>query len=93
MGLMRDAFADIGNTYQAVLTQDAGWRAQHSPSTLSDPLTEAAAEPQTGWFKGDLSVDRGYGWGSKTTVQTGFDQNKDSRDTKQPETGFEPGMG
>jgi hypothetical protein len=83
---MRDAYADIGNTYHAVLTQDAGWRTQPgSASQLSDPLTQAAAEPQGGWFKGDMSVDRGFGWGSRTDVHTAIDQNKS------PDSGFEPG--
>jgi hypothetical protein len=91
VGLVRDAYADIGNTYQAVLMQDAGWRTHGSASSqLSDPLTQAAAEPQGGWFKGDMSADRGFGWGSKTDVQTTFEQNKDD---KSPDSGFEPGKG
>ena len=90
MGIVRDAYADIGNTYQAVLMQDAGWRTHGSASQLSDPLTEAAAESQGGWFKGDMSVDRGFGWGSKTTVQTTFDLNND---TQSPDGGLEPGKG
>ena len=81
----QSAYSDIGNTYQAVLTQGTGWHVRGSASEpLCDPMTESVSQDMG--FNGDMSADRGLGWGSRTSIK--FDLQGPGQ---QPDSGFGPG--
>jgi hypothetical protein len=39
----RDAVADVGNTYQAILMSDAGWRVPRAHDEITQEIAEQAA--------------------------------------------------
>lgn len=87
--------SDIGNTYQAVLTQDSGWKARSSD--IGDPMTEGVSQEPGGTFGSSYGegLGRNVGWGPGTPGHyKTVSPTKDFQDAKtnpSPDSGFGPG--
>jgi len=83
----REAYADVGNTYQAVLMQHTGWHARSNQ--ISDPLTQGNAEPAGGGFKEAQEQEQGRGHGF---TDPGGPKGPDI-EPEGPDSGYGPGRG
>jgi hypothetical protein len=82
----KSAYSDIGNTYQAVLTQDAGWHAKGNASEpLCDPLTESVAQ-ESGMQPGSDMMAM-----QKQGTKVLYNQDMYKANNPSPDSGYGPG--
>jgi len=91
----KSAYSDIGNTYQAVLTQDSGWHARGTGSDIGDPMTDGVSQEPGGTFGRDIGGDMGAMRHHGVKVLYHQDMykanNPASPDNQSPDSGYGPG--